>query len=907
MRASTALVALNRGIVSRLGLARADVKRVALACEIQDNFTPRVLGSMMLRPGTGHIGTMASNVTVRMLKFIFATDDTALIEMTSGVMRIWINDVLLTRPAVASAVTNGTFSGSLAGWTNNDQAGASSLWVAGDLMRLSGTGTSFAIEDQQVTVAAPDVGIEHALRVNILRGPVTFSVGSSLGADDFISETDLATGMHSLSFIPTGNFFIRFKSRLTRQVFVTSIAVEAAGIVILPTSYTSTALLNSLRYEQSGDTVWIACAGLQQRMIQRRGTRPQARSWSLVLYLPPDGPFNLLNFGVTTLASSALTGNVTLTASAPLFNTSMQQLLFSMTSSGQTVTKTGTANGDHTASIRVTGINNDRVFSIVITGDATASTVDLQRSFDDATWSNVGAPEQWTANVTTTLNDALNNQIVFYRLILTTRVAPDSVVMRLSIGSGSVRGIVRVTDITNSTTASAEVLVDLGSTDPTTDWQQGKWSNDAGWPTSVRLHEGRLWWSGINGVWGSISDAYDSFDENVIGGSGAINRTIGSGPVDTINWMMSLKGLVLGSQGAEYTARASSLDDPLTPTNFNVKASSTQGSGSVDSWKVDQGGYFVGRSTTKVFEILFNLQNYDYQSNNLMQLAPFIAQAGIVRMDVQRNPDTRIHCVLADGTALTAIVDKVEEVLCWVSVSTSGLIKDVVTLPALAGDLDDQHYWAVQRTINGNEVLYLEKVAQETQCLGGTVSKNADCHLVYQGAPTTVITGLGYLEGRQVVVWADGHDVGTVDTVRPWTQTYTVVGGQITLAVAASNVVVGLPYTAQLKSAKLGLLTDSATTLNQQKRINHLGLILADTHPKGLKFGPTLDDTGSLSMDDMPGIERGTSVGTSTRTDYDENRIEFGGTWTTDMRICLQAQAPRPVTVLAVSFEEEQN
>jgi hypothetical protein len=64
---------------------------------------------------------------------------------------------------------------------------------------------------------------------------------------------------------------------------------------------------------------------------------------------------------------------------------------------------------------------------------------------------------------------------------------------------------------------------------------------------------------------------------------------------------MSLKGLILGAQGTEQVVRASSLDEPLTPTNFNVKGSSTQGSGAVDAVKVDQGGYFVNRSGVKVF------------------------------------------------------------------------------------------------------------------------------------------------------------------------------------------------------------------------------------------------------------------------------------------------------------------
>jgi hypothetical protein len=56
----------------------------------------------------------------------------------------------------------------------------------------------------------------------------------------------------------------------------------------------------------------------------------------------------------------------------------------------------------------------------------------------------------------------------------------------------------------------------------------------------------------------------------------------------------------------------------------------------------------------------------------------------------------------------------------------------------------------------------------------------------------------------------------------------------------------------------------------------------------------------------MPEVERGTDVTQETRETYDENVIEFPGTWTTDARVCLQAQAPRPATVVAVTIDMTQ-
>jgi hypothetical protein len=449
----------------------------------------------------------------------------------------------------------------------------------------------------------------------------------------------------------------------------------------------------------------------------------------------------------------------------------------------------------------------------------------------------------------------------------------------------------------------AEVVVSLGGLTANAVWQEGLWSDKRGWPTAVGFHEGRLWWAGINGIWGSVSDAYDSFDETFVGDAGPLNRTIGSGPVDTINFLLSMRGLMIGAQGAEISARSSTLDEPLTPTNFNLKTPTTQGSAAVEALKIDQRGYFVHRSGVKVFELSFDVGSYDYKSQDLMALVPELGVPGIVRIDVQRQPDTRVHCVLSDGTAIVAVIDRVEDVLAWVPVETDGLIEDVVILPAVSGDIDDRVYYVVNRTINGSTVRYLEKWAQEIDCRGDNVCLLADSYVTVTNTfPVTLVSGLSHLEGEEVVVWADGEDVGTNDSARPWVQRYTVSGGAITLATAATNVVVGLGYTAQFKSAKLGGITQSGSPLNRMKQIAGIGLILADTHPRGLVFGPDFDST----MDDLPSIEAGAAVDTSVvHTAYDEDMVPFPGKWDTDSRVCLQAQAPRPATVLAITTDLE--
>lgn len=883
---SPALFAFNRGLVSPLGVARTDQKRIALAATVMTNWMPRVLGSMSLRPGFQYLGSTASNAYEKMLDFVFSTTDTALIELTNMKMRVWVDEVPITRPSVSSLITNGTFDTDLTGWTDADEVGGSSAWVSGGYMGLIGNGTAAAIRYQLVTNLSP--GIEHALRITVNRGPVVLRVGSTLNGDDYITQTTLNSGVHSLAFTPTGNFYVQFQTRLKRAIYVDSCVIESAGVMEIPTVWLDSDL-NNIRDDQTGDILYIAYGRMQQS-IERRATR----SWSAVDYLPEDGPFLVENVGPITITPTALSGNITLTASAPLFKTTNVDSLYRLTSTGQTVTASVVAQNQFTAAIRVTDVGTSRAF-LVIRANTWVATVTLQRSLTSETgpWEDVAT---YTTDGTDSYNDALDNAIAWYRIgVKTGNFTSGTVDLTLDYALGSIDGIVRITSYNSQTSVNAEVLTDLGGLAATDIWAEGKWSDRRGWPSAVALHEGRLWWFGKDSIIGSISDAFDSFDETFEGDAGPLNRTIGSGPVDQINWGLSLQRLIVGGQGAEFSIRSSSLDEPLTPTNFNVKQASTRGSSSVNPVKIDQQGVYIQRNGIRVLQLDFAANGYDYESKDLTLIVPELGLPGIIRMDVQRNPDTRLHCVRSDGTVMVLVYGEAEDVLCWLEVETDGLIEDVVVLPGLNGQIEDRVYYVVNRTINGVTKRYLERWAMETECRGAAVNKQADSFMIYSGPLTTTITGLSYMEGKNLIVWANGIDLSP--TAADGTQTtFTVTGGQINLPIAVSSAVLGLGYTAQWQSAKLGIFDAINSMLNRDKTIIDLGLVLAYVHAKGLKFGSDFDN-----LDDMPEIEQAFPVGANEiRESYDEQPIEFPGTWLTDARLCLQAQAPRPVTVLAV-------
>jgi len=893
------LLALNRGRISPLALARTDFKRTALSAEVQTNFMPRALGSMSLRAGLKYTGASKNNAQSRTIPFVKASDDTARVELTNALMRVWVNDVLVTRASVTSAITNGTFATDVSGWSDQDGGSAVSSWVdgtaagltTGGYLSLIGTTTAAAKRRQQVTCAGANIGVRHALNITIARGPVLIRGGSTAGGDEYITETTLETGYHSLAFTPTGDFHIDLFNYNEAASFVDSIVVASAGTMELTAPWL-TADLADLRWDQSGDVVFVACDGFRPRRIERRATD----SWSIVEYKSDDGPFMVQNTGPITLTPGAVSGDTTLTASAPLFKSTQIGGLFKLVQTGQSQNVSVTGADQWSAPIRVSGVDGTRIFSIFLTGTWVA-TVTLQYSVSEpGSWVDA-VSGTFTANTAISYDDTLDNQVLYYRIgVKAGNYTSGTVVATLSYSSGTQTGIARVVSYTSTTVVGIAVLAEFSAAAATSEWSESYWSDYRGYPTAVAFSDGRLWWFGQDRAWGSISDDYDSFDDTVEGDAGPISRSIGSGPVAKIRWAIAAKRILLGADCDIFQIFSSSLDEPITPTNLNIKAIDTPGSGSANVAAIRSGtsAAYIQQSGQRAYEGSVGDNGYDYQGFDLSVHVPEIGEPSIIKVVEQNQPERRRHYIRSDGTVAVYVLDKAEEVAAWIDVETNGDVEDAVVLP---GTVEDEVYYTVKRTINAATVRYHEKFALESECRGFPQAKLADAFIEYSGAAVTAITGLSALEGATVVCWgwntttpflnADGVAIGR------YFGTFTVSGGQITgLSAAVTNAIVGLAYTAQYKSTKLARAEGE---LGGKKKVVSVGFIARWLHASGVRYGPSFD-----YLDDLPLIESGAEVDSNdVREMYDEGQFTFPGTWDEDSRICFEATAPKPCTILA--------
>jgi hypothetical protein len=948
------LASLNRGEVSLLALARTDIEKLRLSAQSQINFLPRVLGPAMLRPGTNYIGDVLDNAPCKVLPFVAAFSDTALLEMTANIMRIWVDDELVTRAAVATTIPN--FSGA---WTLATTGTAVATASGGVLEFSSVNFSAVATATYALSVAAPDQQTEHALRFTVTGGPVLFSIGSVAGlADIFVEDQPqtLDNGVYSMAFTPgMATVYVQFaaialpdnantltQSIPTEQqlVTVTNISIEGPGVLELPTPWgvaqigTPSVTPSTLRITPSGDVVFVAAAGVPQQQINRY----TPTSWSIVKYRSVKGPMGVVPTNASiSLTPSVFSGNGMLTASGNLFSPDAIGTLFRLFSNGQTFQEELSFANTYTDAIEVTGVSYvsnvdgsgnvfntatvDRSFAFIISG-TWSGTLTLQRSFTSATTGFADYLTYTTNQSEVVISDGLNNEIVWYRIGFNpTAYTSGTAVIFMAYSGGGNYGVAHVTGYVSPTQVEVEILVPMWGFVATSDWLQSQWSAAQGYPTCCALHEGRLWWSGADRWWGSVSDDYTNFDYDATGDAAPINQSVGQGPIANINWMVSIDHLLAGADTSIITAMSDAIESPLTPSNFILRRSVTNGAYPIQAVAVDQRVVYLDQSGRRLYELIYDIRLYNYKPTDLTRLNPDIGIPQFTDMAVQRQPDTRILLVRTDGILVSLIYDPDDEVQAFWRCQLGGVVESIAVLP---GPLEDQVYVVVNRTINGHTVRYIEKFARIDECQCAPISKCVDACLVYQGTATNVLAGFGHLVGQTVCIWGTAtnapESLGGPAVTGDLGTAVVSLSGTVTLpdGIEVTTAVVGLGYSAEFISAKLAYASNLGSALNQQKRVDHLGFVLTATHCQGLRYGAwTPNDPSNVPngiftppaiLDAMPIYEYGAPVTANTIwPTYDSKQIEFPCEVDSDVRLYIQAASPRPATINSISFSIESN
>ena len=965
-RTNASMFAFNRGEVSKAALARVDNERLRLAAECQLNWMPTVIGEMTLRPGLQMINEIYTDAAGVTLPFVYSKFDTALIELTPNIMRVEIAGQLVTRVAVATVISDSFFLGGGA-WTTSGTTAGAAVTIGSGVMTLAATAIGSLAQAQQVlSIAAGDYGNEHALRIVVANGPVTLRAGSGAGLSDLIAQTHIDTGTHSLVFTPSApSVYLQIESRDGWQKSLLRCSIEPAGVMTLPTPWSSLAQLESLRIDQSGDILYCASYGTQPQKIERRATH----GWSVVLYRPSIGPFSTVSDG-TVLLSTPNSGNGNVTASAPFFAPGCAQQMIQLFASGQFNPANLAASNAFSSVVRVDGVGATRNYSWTLSG-TWSGTLSFQRSFDGptsgfvtvATATSNGTFASTTGGSSSTPD--LDNVIAWEWVGFEPGNYTSGVASVVSgYAGGGNYGLARILAYNSPTSVAVEVLSEFPSTLSSNNFMISDWCDANGWPTSVAFFEGRLGWAPGTGFALSQSDNYTGFAEidlngNDLGDAAAILETFGSGPVDSVNCLLPLTRLLCGRDQSIESVRSSSFDQVLTPATVSTKPCSTRGSSRAKAVRLDTSGIIIDESGSRVYRLSFMPQRMDYTPSDLTRLNSDIGEPGFSDIAVQRQRDTHIWLPKNDGQAAVLMEEEEDEISCWWRMQTLGVIENVCVLPAASGP-ENQVFFTVQRVINGTTRRFREQLAPRLACIGGAINQLFDCHFAYAGAAVATVQ-VPWLPSTLVGVWADGAYLGLANSdssgnvampdgnthsnivVGLLGQVYqansqpasyaliasvavpavyngfpaevfadgrrigvvTVAAGAITLpgGRTAQSITACLGYVAPFMSAKLAYAAEGGTAINQLKKIDHIGLLLLNTSAQGLSMGQRMD-----TLDPLPAIDQDTATPPGAIWDqYDQNMQEVPGQWDTDARLCMLGQAPYPVSVNGVTISVKTN
>lgn len=554
-------------------------------------------------------------------------------------------------------------------------------------------------------------------------------------------------------------------------------------------------------------------------------------------------------------------------------------------------------------------------------GHLRAATVELQRNENSAGWETVEIYEVIN-DVNETYSRVEDADNVQYRAIITaiTFTTTDPYLKaNITVANSMQDCVVKVTSVTSSSAVAIEVMTGKGTTGITRRWAEGAWSPLRGFPVSTAFYEDRCCFTAMKDIqtqvlydnapphsepslptaWHSHTGDYENFEAGVKDAD-SFEVTIPS--ANDVRWIESMEALVLGTSGDEWRIGSNKMQQPITPTNYSVRQQSSYGNKLIQPMKINDQLLFVNFVGRKLLESAYDGDKY--RAIDLTSLAEHITLTGIVDMAYQRNPDSIIWCVLADGSLIGMVYEKYEKVIAWFKVPIDGKVQSVcVTTSA-----DEDDVWiSIKRNIGGSDVIYIEKFASRTftyiedayfidagltYTLSEIVQSGGedvlwDGRIVMIGSTFHTVSELDHLNGETVSVLADGEPYAYLP----------VASGSITLptGVYPQKVQVGLPYRSKLQPMRIVISSGAGSSAGLITRIPKMNISFLNT--MDAEYGANDDTLLEINWDDTRWEN---SADTVTGTFTGEVDVTLNGGFSVLNPIIISTDAPLPCVVRSI-------
>lgn len=308
------------------------------------------------------------------------------------------------------------------------------------------------------------------------------------------------------------------------------------------------------------------------------------------------------------------------------------------------------------------------------------------------------------------------------------------------------RGICRITSVSgDGMTATAEVVIRkdgeielpgqvVGAESATYKWAHYAWNGDAGYPGTVVYFQQRLIFAGSRSqpqtVWTSRSGDYKDFGtSNPTVDDDAITYTYAGRQLNQIRHLIDVGSLVALTSGGEYKVNGNQ-QGTLTPSAFQFSSQGQNGASHVQPIAISNVALFIQQKGGAVRDLAYSFDVDGFQGSDLTILANhFFTGYQITDWAFSITPMSIVWCTRNDGALLGLTYLRDQQVAAWHLHPGAGRYESVCSI---AEGNEDALYCVVERTINGQQRRYIERMQSRLY----DVMDDAffvDCGLTYDG------------------------------------------------------------------------------------------------------------------------------------------------------------------------------
>lgn len=299
------------------------------------------------------------------------------------------------------------------------------------------------------------------------------------------------------------------------------------------------------------------------------------------------------------------------------------------------------------------------------------------------------------------------------------------------------------------------------------------------WPSVVEIFQSRLFLGATpqspNTLWASRSGSYFDFRPQT-GAGGTVLASDGLIlPVATkgiLTWARGRRMLLVGTDLGEYAITSST--GTLTPSDLQVLPQSNFGAAAQQPEDIGEQVAYVSRDRRKIRAMSYAFSDQAWLSHDVTFIAEHITKDRIQELHYARDPNLTMVVPLSSGSLACCTYDRLEQIAAWWRFTTQGTIHSAAVSNGSQGSV----LWLAVSRATG---VYLEIVSMSEV---GRVYVDAAVTLAVPAGDAPIVAGLNHLEGQQVRIILDGA----------LEEDQVVQGGQVQLARAGQQVVIGLAY-----------------------------------------------------------------------------------------------------------------